>query len=99
MNTSSVTVAGSAESLRKLRPWSITVATNVRKRPVVRRQAMSEATDKKAALNDVQNAFYSDVAKYITDVYGWFKALKEEDVPAVLEVIHLEWLERLEETE
>ncbi|MET7741991.1 hypothetical protein [Streptomyces sp. NPDC005385] len=60
---------------------------------------MSEATDKKAALNDAQKAFYGDVARYVNDVNGWFKALKEQDIPAALEVIYLEWVERLEVSE
>ena len=57
---------------------------------------MSEAEDKKNSFNDAQAVFYNEIARYTSDVFDRFRAISEEDVPAVLEVIHLEWLNRLE---
>ncbi|MFE9497277.1 hypothetical protein [Streptomyces collinus] len=91
-----VAAAGSAWFLRRLRQRSITVVMNYRKRPVARRQVMSEASDKKAAFNDAQEVYYNEISRYASDVFDRFRAINEADVPAVLEVIHLEWLERLE---
>lgn len=59
---------------------------------------MSEVTDKKNTFTDVQEVYYNDIARYVSDVNYRLKTLKDEDVPLVLEVIYLEWVERLEES-
>ena len=58
---------------------------------------MSEASDKKATFNDAQSVYYNEISRYASDVFDRFRAISEEEVPLVLEVIHLEWLERLAE--
>lgn len=57
---------------------------------------MSEATDKKSTFTDAQDVYYNEIARYVSDVNDRFKPLNDEDVPLVLEVIYLEWVERLE---
>lgn len=59
---------------------------------------MSEATDKKDTFTDAQEVYYNEIARYVSDVNDRFKPLSDEDVPLVLEVIYLEWVERLEES-
>lgn len=49
--------------------------------------------------NDAQSVFYNEISRYVSDVFDRFRAISEEEVPAVLEVIHLEWLERMESTD
>lgn len=60
---------------------------------------MSEATDKKNSFNDAQSVYYNEISRYASDVFDRFKAISETDVPLVLEVIHLEWIERVENIE
>ena len=60
---------------------------------------MSNTEDMKAAFNDAQAVYYNEISRYASDVFDRFRAISEEDVPAVLEVIHLEWIERVESIE
>lgn len=57
---------------------------------------MSDLTDKKDSFTSAQEVYYNEVSRYVTDLIEWFKPVTEEDVPLVLEVIYLEWVERLE---
>lgn len=57
---------------------------------------MSELEDKKAAFNDAQAVYYNEISRYASDVFDRFRAISEEEVTPVLEVIYLEWIERVE---